>query len=233
MNDSFCQATTSNAAGIHIRGGTSRATAESHATTSEAETPSSFVRFTRSMTAALPRHGSSPSERLERHASSRNRTLVPTSPSSVSTSSTRPAPVIESPSTPSRKPVTTPRPPATTPARTPATFRVYNDSLPASSQPQTPQNLPEARHQSRLLREGAYTVPAGWRVSLSQDQRTPTTSRAQRRMRDGGRREPSPQGLRTPGMVGLYGGTENHTDDGVVLVDIRGTSDEEASVPRL
>ncbi|KAK3392246.1 hypothetical protein B0T20DRAFT_487720 [Sordaria brevicollis] len=216
------KATTSNATGIYLRGGGSRATPDSHATTSEAETPSSFVRFTRSMTGAVPRHGSSPSERLERHVSSRNRTPVAASPSSVGTSSTRPAPVIESPSTPTRKPVTTARPPATTPARTPASFRVYNDSLPASSQPRTPQNLPEARHQSRLLREGAYTVPAGWRVSFSQDQRTPTTSRARRG--HGGRREPSPQGLRTPGMVGLYGGTENHTDDGVVFADIRGES---------
>src|SRR4051812_37712397 len=36
-------------------------------------------------------------------------------------------------------------------------FRIYDDSLPASSQPQTPQNLPESRHRSRLL--GAHTAP--------------------------------------------------------------------------
>ncbi|XXG97929.1 hypothetical protein Hte_004245 [Hypoxylon texense] len=36
-------------------------------------------------------------------------------------------------------------------------FRVYDDSLPASSQPQTPHNLPEARHQSHL--HGSYTAP--------------------------------------------------------------------------
>ncbi|KAK3949412.1 hypothetical protein QBC32DRAFT_349245 [Pseudoneurospora amorphoporcata] len=182
--------------------------------------------------AALPRHGSSPSERLTRLASGRTHTPAAATPSSVST---RPAPVIETPTTPSRRPPTTPRPPATTPARTPAAFRVYNDSLPASSQPRTPQNLPEARHQSRLLRQGAYTVPAGWRASFSQEQRTPTTSRAQRQVRHGSRREPSPQGLRTPGMVGLYGGTENHTDDGVVFVDVRGEGgvDEEAPLAHM
>ncbi|KAI1753137.1 hypothetical protein F4782DRAFT_99061 [Xylaria castorea] len=37
-------------------------------------------------------------------------------------------------------------------------FRVYDDSLPASFQPQTPLNLPEARHQSRL--NGFHTAPA-------------------------------------------------------------------------
>ncbi|KAI0182168.1 hypothetical protein GGR52DRAFT_527694 [Hypoxylon sp. FL1284] len=36
-------------------------------------------------------------------------------------------------------------------------FRVYDDSLPASSQPQTPHNLPEARHRSRLY--GPHTAP--------------------------------------------------------------------------
>ncbi|RYC55355.1 hypothetical protein CHU98_g10854 [Xylaria longipes] len=37
-------------------------------------------------------------------------------------------------------------------------FRVYDDSLPASLQPQTPLNLPEARHRSRLY--GFHTAPA-------------------------------------------------------------------------
>ncbi|KAI0190337.1 hypothetical protein F4808DRAFT_465670 [Astrocystis sublimbata] len=36
--------------------------------------------------------------------------------------------------------------------------RVYDDSIPASLQPQTPMNLPEARHQSRL--NGFHTAPA-------------------------------------------------------------------------
>ncbi|CCC13625.1 hypothetical protein SMACR_07807 [Sordaria macrospora] len=175
-------------------------------------TPSSAAKPASPATAALPHHGSSPSERLTRLASSRTHTPAAATPSSVRS---KPSPVIETPTTPSRQPVvSTPMPPATS-----ASFRVYNDSLPASSQPRTPQNLPEARHQSRLLRQGAYTVPAGWRASFSQEQRTPTTSRAQRQR---SRREPSPQGLRTPGMVGLYGGSENHTDDGVVFVDIRG-----------
>ncbi|KAK3489826.1 hypothetical protein B0T13DRAFT_491169 [Neurospora crassa] len=222
--EGHCQCTTPNATGSHHRDGTPRATLDSHAAASDSQTPSSFVHVTRSMTAALPRHSSSPSEGLESEslASSRTRTPAAASPTSVSTGSTRPAPANESPTTPSRQRVMTPRPPGTTPARTPAMFRVYNDSLPASSQPRTPQNLPEARHQSRLVGQGSFTVPAGWRTSFSLEQRTPTTSQALRRMRHGGRREPSPQGLRTPGMVGLYGGTENHTDDGLVFVDVLG-----------
>ncbi|OAA67884.1 hypothetical protein SPI_00079 [Niveomyces insectorum RCEF 264] len=37
-------------------------------------------------------------------------------------------------------------------------FRIYDDSLPASNQPQTPQNRTRLRFQSRVL--GAYTAPA-------------------------------------------------------------------------
>ncbi|KAK1765536.1 hypothetical protein QBC33DRAFT_144593 [Phialemonium atrogriseum] len=37
-------------------------------------------------------------------------------------------------------------------------LRVYNDWLPQAAQPETPENLPEARHQSRL--QGSYTAPA-------------------------------------------------------------------------
>ena len=60
--------------------------------------------------------------------------------------------------------------------RTPASglFRVYDDARPAVSQPQTPLNLPEARHQSRLLsgswRGHAYTVPAGRRAADAGEQ---------------------------------------------------------------
>ncbi|KAI1178240.1 hypothetical protein F4777DRAFT_576297 [Nemania sp. FL0916] len=39
-----------------------------------------------------------------------------------------------------------------------SSYRIYDDSLPASLQPQTPLNLREARHRSRLY--GFYTVPA-------------------------------------------------------------------------
>jgi hypothetical protein len=100
-------------------------------------------------------------------------------------------------------------PPASTPG-TPRQFHIYNDSLPASSQPQTPQNLPEARHQSRL--RGSYTVPAR-RISLLPI-RTPMTGRVRRGA--GRRRNPSPPGLVEPGFRGLYGGIEN-TDDSVLF----------------
>ncbi|KAK8130089.1 hypothetical protein PG999_002469 [Apiospora kogelbergensis] len=71
--------------------------------------------------------------------------------------------------------------------------RVYNDSLPASVQPQTPRNLPEARHQSRLLAPNTAPVP-----------------------RVGPRHHGthSPSGRTTPGFRGLFGGTEN--SDGAV-----------------
>ncbi|KAF2969892.1 hypothetical protein GQX73_g3661 [Xylaria multiplex] len=82
-------------------------------------------------------------------------------------------------------------------------FRVYDDSLPASSQPQTPLNLPEARHQSRLYR--FYTVPARPIGTRRRVQRSPAS---QFRHPDGH----SPLGLTTPGFQGLYGGTENSDD---------------------
>jgi len=104
--------------------------------------------------------------------------------------------------------------------RTPSRFRIYNDSLPASSQPQTPQNLPEARHQSRL--RGSYTVPAR---HTSYPIRTPTTGRLRRHLEG---RNPSPPGLREPGFMGLYGGVEN-TDDSILFARASGaveTDDE-------
>lgn len=90
--------------------------------------------------------------------------------------------------------------------KTPGRLRVYNDLLPGSSQPQTPHNLPEARHQSRL--RGSYTAPA--RDTSTEPTWTPTTTRSQRGL--GRRRELSPLGLQTPGFKGLYGGTENVDD---------------------
>ncbi|KAK3344452.1 hypothetical protein B0T25DRAFT_328231 [Lasiosphaeria hispida] len=102
--------------------------------------------------------------------------------------------------------------PSRSTSRTPGGFRIYDDSLPASSQPQTPQNLPESRHQSRL--RGSYTVPTRRTSPLPIS--TPTTSRRVR-WRLGGRLVTrSPPGLREPGFVGLYGGIEN-TDDSVLF----------------
>ncbi|KAI1262359.1 hypothetical protein F5Y18DRAFT_156626 [Xylariaceae sp. FL1019] len=80
-------------------------------------------------------------------------------------------------------------------------FRVYNDSLPAASQPQTPLNLPEARHRSRL--HEPFTAPVQ-RVSR-QPARRPGS-------RDGPSNSGSPSGLTTPGFRGLYGGRENSSE---------------------
>jgi hypothetical protein len=84
-------------------------------------------------------------------------------------------------------------------------FRIYDDARPASSQPQTPQNLPESRHRSRLL--GTYTAPVHGSGSSISGLRG--RSWLQRRQ---GRRTPSPEGLDTPGFQGLYGGLENSDD---------------------
>lgn len=92
------------------------------------------------------------------------------------------------------------------PTRRMARLQIYNDSLPPWAQPETPQNLPEARHQSYL--RGSYTVPA--RRGSPFDIPTPTTT--SRRRQTGSGLNPSPAGLQTPGFLGLYGGIEN-TDD--------------------
>lgn len=97
-------------------------------------------------------------------------------------------------------------------------FRIYDDSMPASSQPQTPLNLPESRHRSRLL--GAYTAPAGLRTS--------GVGRLSRRLHY--RRTPSPAGLDTPGFQGLYGGLEN-SDDGRLYEQAQQWLDRAGSSP--
>ncbi|KAK4640142.1 hypothetical protein QC761_604360 [Podospora bellae-mahoneyi] len=96
----------------------------------------------------------------------------------------------------------------TTPRRqlSPPPFEIYDDSVPPSAQPQTPQNLPEAQHQSRL--RGSYTVPTRRGTSPGFD----SLSRLSRRRREREERIPSPPGLQTPGMMGLYGGLENADD---------------------
>ncbi|KAM0349261.1 hypothetical protein ACHAPU_003670 [Fusarium lateritium] len=80
---------------------------------------------------------------------------------------------------------------------------VYNDHIPSEEQPQTPRQLPEARHQSRFDR--AYTAPVRGRRQMGDgvgDE--PDTVRRTRAGYDTG-----PVGLRTPGFQGLYGGSEN------------------------
>ncbi|KAK7948365.1 uncharacterized protein PG986_009251 [Apiospora aurea] len=77
--------------------------------------------------------------------------------------------------------------------------RVYNDSLPASLQPQTPRNLPEARHQSRL--HVPHTAPVRRVASRS----------VHHSHRHYGRTR-GPSGMETPGFRGLFGGTESSDD---------------------
>jgi hypothetical protein len=94
-----------------------------------------------------------------------------------------------------------------TSASAPRPFRIYDDTLPALMQPQTPQHLPEARHQSRF--HPSYTAPTGGRM----DSPGPARSTTGRRRRT---RSDSPVGMDTPGFQGLYGGQEN-TDDEVIF----------------
>ncbi|KAI0009336.1 hypothetical protein F4779DRAFT_380294 [Xylariaceae sp. FL0662B] len=87
-----------------------------------------------------------------------------------------------------------------------ARLRIYNDSIPALSQPQTPQNLPEARHQSHL--HGSYTAP------LPRAPRSAYRSGTNLGTPDNTR---GPSGLETPGFRGLYGGRENSDDSELFL----------------
>lgn len=83
---------------------------------------------------------------------------------------------------------------------------VYSDRLPSQEQPQTPRQLPEARHRSRF--DGAYTTPGRGRRRLREDlDDAPVTVRRTR-----GGYSTSPVGLRTLGFQGLYGGSENADD---------------------
>jgi hypothetical protein len=106
------------------------------------------------------------------------------------------------------------RPSSASPTPTPGSsrLRIYNDSLPAFSQPQTPQNLPEFRHQSRL--QGAFTAP----VRTSSPPIARTSSHSVHRSR---RRSPNPVGVQTPGFEGLYGGHENGDDSVLFETAIR------------
>jgi hypothetical protein len=90
---------------------------------------------------------------------------------------------------------------------TPSRLRVYNDSLPAATQPRTPHHLPEARHQSRL--NGAFTVPIRRAHPVSTPlSDTPAVAR-QRRQQERERRAASPPWLHRDRYGGLQGGIEN------------------------
>lgn len=75
---------------------------------------------------------------------------------------------------------------------------IYNDHIPASSQPQTPEHVPEARHQSRY--HPSYTAPV--RRNLYWRYRRADTM-------DEGRVAEADRSARSPGFDGLYGGQEN------------------------
>ncbi|KAL1873089.1 hypothetical protein VTK73DRAFT_1141 [Phialemonium thermophilum] len=99
--------------------------------------------------------------------------------------------------------------PTTTPTSwKPISFRVYDDSLPASAQIATPDNLPEARHQSWL--RSSYTAP------IRRHSHLPAGTPSRIMLRRARRRDRSPEGLQISGLVGLYGGLEN-TDDSVLF----------------
>lgn len=77
---------------------------------------------------------------------------------------------------------------------------MYDDRVPAILQPQTPQHLPEARHQSHY--HPSYTAPVGGRPNIRRES-------AYHFRRGRGTRSDSPLGLDAPGLTGLYGGQEN------------------------
>jgi hypothetical protein len=83
-------------------------------------------------------------------------------------------------------------------------MRIYNDHLPASGQPQTPDQLREARHVSR--RHPSYTMPTSLR-RVSAQSGPASSGRARARRTD------SPPGLNEPGFHGLYGGRENGDEE--------------------
>ncbi|KAF8852405.1 hypothetical protein BDZ45DRAFT_730208 [Acephala macrosclerotiorum] len=104
-------------------------------------------------------------------------------------------------------------------------YRVYNDALPPDTQPQTPANLPEARHQSRY--HASYTAPVTRNVaqrgasSINTTNRAGTRSSVRRqapfytpvRASRVNRRTDSPTGMRDEGFEGLYGGRENGDEE--------------------
>ena len=83
-------------------------------------------------------------------------------------------------------------------------FQIYNDQLAVSMQPQTPQNLPEAQHQSRY--HPSFTAPSDRMSGLLHASRSEITQHRRAR-------SDSPVGLEAPGFNGLYGGQENDDDE--------------------
>ncbi|KAI9645181.1 hypothetical protein NHQ30_005915 [Ciborinia camelliae] len=164
-------------------------------------------------------------------ARSPQRNSPPPSPSPSPRRRTRPQP------TPRRDSDAGPR--TYTPSRG---YSVYNDSLPASSQPQTPAHLPEARHQSRY--HPSYTAPTTRSMArlrnLLADSGVPTPTRprdpfhqdlARRWMHETDARRPrqrsgSPVGMSDDGFQGLYGGRENGDDEQTWVDGVRARNAE-------
>lgn len=104
--------------------------------------------------------------------------------------------------------------------RTPhSSFMVYDDELSPATQPQTPAELPEARHQSRYhpsftapVRRGPFRRRA---IDTGEDgMNSPTASRRTHittSIRGG--RSLSPSGMIQEGFRGLYGGRENGDEE--------------------
>ncbi|RDW66141.1 hypothetical protein BP6252_09776 [Coleophoma cylindrospora] len=137
------------------------------------------------------------------------------------------------------------------PPRTPSeTLQVYDDSLPPSSQPQTPAHLPEARHRSRRhprFFNPSYTAPVpgsrstrmGWVVQvqgssngsgIGSSRSRPFNARIIDRSYSRSSRPnqhglsssvTSPTGMQRPGFRGLYGGQENGDDESNYLAGVQ------------
>lgn len=101
-------------------------------------------------------------------------------------------------------------------------YRIYDDSMSPYLQPQTPEQLPEARHQSRY--HSAYTAPSINQRLFSMD--GPAETSLISRVESLPARNFSPDGLREPGMRGLYGGRENGDEVREHLEGIRASNAE-------
>ncbi|KAF7510100.1 hypothetical protein GJ744_006999 [Endocarpon pusillum] len=82
----------------------------------------------------------------------------PSIPPRANTSPEPSSSILDSPSPPQRPPRTEPRNPT---HRHNGTFGVYNDQLPAGTQPQTPTDLQSSRRRAVAERNVAYTAPPG------------------------------------------------------------------------
>jgi hypothetical protein len=117
--------------------------------------------------------------------------------------------------------------------RTPySSFMVYDDELPPATQPQTPAELPEARHQSRYHPSFTAPVRSGpfRRGAINTGEIGLGSPSASRRIHipasiDGGR-SVSPSGMMQFGFRGLYGGRENGDEERSWVEGVRSNNAE-------